>query len=352
MVNTYSNFMVFQLKNNGERIRLDIGEEEFRKSEGEVVLKSDEVIIIVKEEIRRIYIWKGIESSVRKKFIASRVAASLQKELMNEAHFHRCKIVSIDEGDELFEFLQNFDFDKEKFSGKPSQRMTKENDRIDYSTRLTVNSDGINSVKKKISTKKAYSESSQISRTPHKTQSAKNNKEILKQVLDNEHPSGYKRRHVLVGNSKLYGSVEKKSKIFGKESTEIDWEPITSFSKQRLELDGFKLRIYIDNDKNSVEAIEILEKTPETKVEEKKETKKAQQELDDKVPQEKLTKKAINLTELYRLGPKTEQKFKDVGIESVNDLITQNPEEIAQKIDGTSETTIKNWIEEGKNLIE
>lgn len=351
MVNTYSNFMVFQLKNNGERIRLDIGEEEFRKSDGEVVLKSDEVIIIVKEEIRRIYIWKGIESSVRKKFIASRVAASLQKELMNEAHFHRCKIVSIDEGDELVEFLQNFGFDKEKFSKKTPQRMATTNDQIGYNSRLTVNSDDVNSAKE-LSPKRTYSEPSHKFYPAHKNQSAKNKKEILKKVLDNEQPSGYKRRHVLIGNSKLYGSVEKKSKIFGKESTKRDWEPITSFSKQKLELDGFKLRIYIDNDMNSVEAIEILEKTPKIKVEEKEETKKAHQELDDKVLQEKLTEKAINLTELYRLGPKTEQKFKAVGIESVNDLIIQNPEDLAQKIDGASETTIKNWIEQGKNLIE
>ncbi|MBY8981768.1 MAG: hypothetical protein KGD57_02390, partial [Candidatus Lokiarchaeota archaeon] len=78
MVNSYSNFMIYELKNNGERARLNITEEEFIQNDGKAILHSSQVLIIIKEEIRRIYIWKGFESSVRKKFIASRVAGELQ----------------------------------------------------------------------------------------------------------------------------------------------------------------------------------------------------------------------------------------------------------------------------------
>ena len=67
---------------------------------------------------------------------------------------------------------------------------------------------------------------------------------------------------------------------------------------------------------------------------------------------EKFQEKPIKLTKLNRLGPKTEEKFREVGIYSVNELIGENPEDLAKKIDGASQNTIKKWIEEGKKLLE
>ena len=105
MLETYTDFMIFEVKDSGEHSRLDITEERFRQNNGNNVLQPLQAVIIVKEEIRRIYLWKGISSSVRRKFIASHVASEIQRELMNSSNFHRCKIVSIDQGDEVQEFL-------------------------------------------------------------------------------------------------------------------------------------------------------------------------------------------------------------------------------------------------------
>ena len=112
MLETYTDFMIFEVRDNGERGRLNITEDAFHQNNGSCILHSSQVAIIVKEELRRIYIWKGISSSVRKKFIASRVASEIQRELMNSASFHRCKIVSIDQTDEPNEFLDTFGFQK------------------------------------------------------------------------------------------------------------------------------------------------------------------------------------------------------------------------------------------------
>ncbi|TFF99643.1 MAG: hypothetical protein EU542_08855 [Promethearchaeota archaeon] len=344
MVSAYSNFMVFKLKNTGERIRLNITEKDFSKDNGSIVLKSDEVIIIVKEDIRRIYIWKGIESSVRKKFIASRVAASLQKELINEAHFHRCKIVSIDEGDELKEFIQNFRFDEEILEKRELPEIPSKRDYRLYSPKISKNTQVI-SPSRSFSQVPNYKRSSQLEVKPNKDLK-KEKRKILEKVLDSQHPPNYKRRHILIGNSELYGAVEKKSKIFGKEISELDWEPITSFSREILELDGFKLRIYIDKDMKSVDAIEILEKISETPLVPQK-----QEKLEVKI-KEKAQIQPIKLTKLNRLGPKTEEKFRDIGIHSVNELIDKNPGELAKIIDGASQNTIRKWIEEGKKLLE
>ena len=112
MLETYTDFMIFEVKDNGEHSKLDISEEGFCQNNGNNVLQPLKALIIVKEELRRIYLWKGNSSSVRRKFIASRVASELQRELMNSSSFHRCKIVSVDQGDEPKEFLTTFGFQK------------------------------------------------------------------------------------------------------------------------------------------------------------------------------------------------------------------------------------------------
>ena len=113
MTEAYTNFMVFELEDTGERQQLEMTEQEFRHNNGNGVLHPYQVAIIVKEDLRRIYIWKGFTSSVRKKFIASRVASELQQELVTNAGFHRCKVISVDQGDEPHEFLNAFGFEKQ-----------------------------------------------------------------------------------------------------------------------------------------------------------------------------------------------------------------------------------------------
>ena len=110
MSEAYEGFMVFELDDSGERVRLPITEGEFCEDNGSKVLHPEQVAVIIKEAIRRIYIWKGAKSPVRRRFISSRVASQLQQELINNAAFHRCKIVSVDQGDEVEEFLKAFRF--------------------------------------------------------------------------------------------------------------------------------------------------------------------------------------------------------------------------------------------------
>ena len=99
----YEPFMVYELDDSGEKVRLDIEEEHLKEN-----LHPEQVLVIIKEELRRIFIWKGPKSPVRKRFISSRVAQALQEELMKDARYHRCKIVSVDAGDEPSEFLNVF----------------------------------------------------------------------------------------------------------------------------------------------------------------------------------------------------------------------------------------------------
>jgi len=93
----YESFMVFEINNLGELKRLNITQEQFRENNGRNVLDSAKVLIIVEEDLQRIYIWKGMNSHIRNRFISNRVAQKLQEELRKDGRYLPCKIVSVDE---------------------------------------------------------------------------------------------------------------------------------------------------------------------------------------------------------------------------------------------------------------
>ncbi|MFW9866895.1 MAG: hypothetical protein ACFFEN_12440 [Candidatus Thorarchaeota archaeon] len=101
----YQQFMVFDIEDSGDKNKIKI-----EKVELNYYLHPEKTFIIVREDLRRIYLWKGAKSSVRKRFLGSRVATEIQGELMKNG-FHRCKILSVDQGDEVQEFLNVFGLD-------------------------------------------------------------------------------------------------------------------------------------------------------------------------------------------------------------------------------------------------
>ncbi|MFW9989116.1 MAG: ribosomal protein L13e [Candidatus Odinarchaeota archaeon] len=56
------------------------------------------------------------------------------------------------------------------------------------------------------------------------------------------------------------------------------------------------------------------------------------------------------LTELSGLGGATAKKFIDLGVNSIEDLCKENPEELATLIKGVSLDRIKRWIDEANQL--
>jgi hypothetical protein len=99
-------FFAYELEDNGRRKEVNFSQKDLRR-----YLNPEQVLVLVREDIRRIFIWKGAKSPVKKRFISSRVARDLQEELMKDTHYHRCKIVSVDQGDEVQEFLDAFNLE-------------------------------------------------------------------------------------------------------------------------------------------------------------------------------------------------------------------------------------------------
>lgn len=292
---------MFELDDSGERIRIAVPEEDLQ-----LYLHPEQVFVIVKEQLRRIYIWKGAKAAVRKRFISSRIASELQEELVKQAAFHRCKIVSVDQGDEPEEFLRTFRLESMKVEEKMEdlryvrniERETPERfgDVLDNNELSTIIEEeeyfspalqelkkkGINidqtlesetptqkmpppKIPPKMSTIRSNSPPSYVPYQSNKNYglNKEQEKSLMEKILKLKVPENHVRQNLILGNA-LYGAVSKTVNVFGKNVEETEWEPISQLPVGMVEVDDAKLRIYIDNEKNIIEAIEILKDTRKT----------------------------------------------------------------------------------------
>jgi len=276
MTKVYEEFMVYELENSGDRSKLDLKQEELQNS-----LNPEAVIIIVREDLRRIFIWKGAKSPVRKRFISSRVAQQLQKELIDDSRYHRCKIVSIDQGDELQEFLNAFRLESMEVTERlPDMRYIRnvERERMEEAGKVmnssakskkddeTYFSPALNDIDNKVImssfSRKMPQKSSGPAKQPTATQeliSIQEQDKIKERVLEKEIPGDYERQNLIIGHT-LFGAITKVSEVFGKDVVEVVWEKVAKLPKDMIELDDYKLRVYLDEKKGIVEAVEVLKK--------------------------------------------------------------------------------------------
>jgi hypothetical protein len=248
----------------------------------------EQVLVIVREDLRRIFIWKGPKSPVRKRFISSRVASALQEELMKDARYHRCKIVSVDAGDEPTEFLNTFrlesmevterladmryvrNIEREKMEqatiADAAPKTTKEQVEEEYFSPALQ--DTSNEVVVSSFSASAPKPRTQYSKSPMAKPSRgsksiglseERTKEIKEKILNTEVSEEYKRTNLILGHT-LYAAVSKIAKIFGKDVEETDWEPIKKVPQEMIELENHVFRIYFDKENGIVEAIEVLER--------------------------------------------------------------------------------------------
>lgn len=276
MENVYEEFMVYDLENTGERKKLDINQDNLQSH-----LNSEQVLIIVREDLRRIFIWKGSKSPVRKRFISSKVAQQIQKELITDARYHRCKIVSIDQGDELQEFLNAFKLESMEAAERlPDMRYIRnvERDRLKeekklakqknseaeyYSPILKDTADDIVMSSIRIGdTKHSLLKPSTLKKTVGLSEQEAD--KIKEKILKKDVPPNYKRQNLILGHT-LYGAVSKVTEVLGRNIVDIVWEKVSKLPEGIVELDNNKLRVYIDHNKGIVEAVEVLKKSDPNK---------------------------------------------------------------------------------------
>ncbi|MFX0004969.1 MAG: hypothetical protein ACFE9J_16000, partial [Candidatus Hermodarchaeota archaeon] len=103
----HEKFMVYELDDSGEKKKIKVDEDKLQVF---LISHPEQVFVIIREDLRRIFIWKGPKSPIRKRFVSSRSTIALQEELRIECRLPPCKIISVDVGDEPSEFLSAFHF--------------------------------------------------------------------------------------------------------------------------------------------------------------------------------------------------------------------------------------------------
>ncbi|MCF2140226.1 MAG: hypothetical protein K9W44_09260 [Candidatus Lokiarchaeota archaeon] len=303
----YRDFRVFQLTHEGDKEELDVPMEEVSS-----LFTSEGVFLLVRYDIRRIFIWKGPKSPVRQRFISSRVGSKIQEESA-KLGMH-LKIVSVDAGDEPIEFLRAFNINSYEVSeeekpedmyylrneerrkleeeqllkGKNTKKKEKEEywspileeqkqlEKIQKAKQKAVAKGSQNLASSKSSSVSSYNKtiiSNPIPRKRHTTQSyspkpyssSKISKEIEKEILDlileSTPPENLTRMNIIIGNS-VYAPKRMISTLFGKEVEEIQWSKMENIPDGNIDIESNLLRIYCKN--NEVQGIEIYQKGKES----------------------------------------------------------------------------------------
>lgn len=97
----------------------------------------------------------------------------------------------------------------------------------------------------------------------------------------------------------------------------------------------------------------ITKKAPPSKKEKKeiKEVEEVEIKPAKKEKKEKSKSDKTKLTSLTGLGPAAAKKLEELGVSCVEELIKENPGELAALIKGLSEERISKWCDEGKEML-
>ncbi|MFX0028124.1 MAG: helix-hairpin-helix domain-containing protein [Candidatus Hermodarchaeota archaeon] len=122
-------------------------------------------------------------------------------------------------------------------------------------------------------------------------------------------------------------------------------EPFVAKEKKRTPFKSKK-------EKPKVARKRVIEKAPEVStVKEKVKPVKKEKVKPVKIEKAKIEELGTPLTELPGLGAATAKKFMELGVNTIEDLCKEKPDELASLIKGVSVDRCKSWIEEGKELI-
>ena len=290
-VDEWRDFVAYQLNDDGAEEELTSLDLQNIKQE----LTSERVLLLCRYDLRKIYIWKGPRSPVRKRFISSRVASRLQEKATNTRGMH-LKIISVDAGDEPADFLSSFNLERyeikdeekpedlyyvtnaekqkmaELGTQKQNQQATQQKQEY-WSPLLEEEKKGgaapsakavdLSEEKKKaIQKMKEMTQSEPVIRpvqkptyAPAPAMGSQDVEKILKDVTEKEAPKEFKRLNIIVG-ANLFGPSIIKQQVFGKEIEKQKWDLIQSVPEGRIEIDSKKIVIHAKD--NKILAVEIL----------------------------------------------------------------------------------------------
>ncbi|MBS7279314.1 MAG: hypothetical protein KIH09_05705 [Candidatus Freyarchaeota archaeon] len=239
--------LVYDVKGDGEIDNID----QLDKS----ILSSDRVLIVIAENNKKIYLWKGKNSPVRKKFVGARKAAALRTE-----YGFGYKVVAMDESDEEADFLALIGMKPSKASKPISTPVEKASITVTPPTPepelAPIAVEPTPEPEPKVVVKSQPRPKVTVAQPEPNILSED---EIMTRLDKIEVPQGFVRELVISGHS-LYAVKESKTSIFGKESIERKLVRVNPPEGIFLAED-FIPRVLVEN--GVVQAVEFLKESPD-----------------------------------------------------------------------------------------
>jgi hypothetical protein len=243
------------------------GNTEEIKTEGPIkdVLKSEECYIIVSDEYRKVYLWKGVSSNVRSKFIGAKRSQDIRGQV--GMHFG---VVPLDEGDEDPDFIK-------LIGGKTEGGIAKEI-QMEIST-AKVSAPSVHPLRDKdpfgvpkpaagmniAGSKSRHSQNNGPLYTGKESFAALtqeethvNFDEIMQKLEEIKIPDGFERELIIIG-SHAYSVVEKVQTFLGKKQVSKEISKVGAIPEGVFFAEDYSPRVLSENGK--ILAIEFLKRT-------------------------------------------------------------------------------------------
>ena len=228
------------------------------------ILKTNECYVVVADDVRKVFLWKGVQSSVRSKFIG----AKRSQEIRGQVGMHYA-VVPLDEGDETDEFIKII-------GGKTEVGIAKEI-KEEKAAKATGGSGGTTHPLREKSTFKAPEPAEGMNIAGSKQRATQNTgplytgketmhsyvqqekpidfDQIMQKLEEIKIPDGYERELIIIGNH-AYSVVEKVTTFLGKKQVEKKIEEVGSIPEGIFFAEGYSPRVLSENGK--IVAIEFL----------------------------------------------------------------------------------------------
>ncbi len=245
---------VFRINNDGTTTEV--------QSDGQVkdVLKDDECYVIIADDVRKVYLWKGLQSSVRKKFIG----AKRSQDFRGQVGMHYA-VVPQDQGDEEPEFIN-------LIGGQTTDGIAKEIKAEDLGggggggghplrdkpifdpPRPAAGMNIAGSAGRSGNTGPLYTGAESMAAFTA-DQSQINFEQIMQKLEEIKIPDGFERELIIIGNY-AYSVVEKVQSFLGKKQSEKVIEKVGTIPEGVFFAEDYSPRILSENGK--IVAIEFL----------------------------------------------------------------------------------------------
>jgi hypothetical protein len=236
-------------------------------------LDSKSVVCVVDDETKSIYLWKGSQAGIRKKFIGARVATNLR----TEYGFH-FKVRPLDEGEEPPTFFTALDGstaatrvlkpgESAPPPTPPKTKTTSAPPKVEAEP-ATKTTPPPTPPKTTTSPPPTPPKTATATPSPPRTTTAPATSQVAAQEIDEmlkeletvDPPDGYQ-RELLIVNNVLYTVAEHKLTVFGQEKIERKFEKVRDPPEGTFFAEGFIPRVIVKDGR--VLGIELLKGTPD-----------------------------------------------------------------------------------------